>query len=66
MDGVDFLIAGGGGAKIRSIRKVTTPSLFSVVSNGFLELRITNDELTAQFLNPKLEALDGNPLKRVK
>ena len=66
MDGVDFLIAGGGGAKIRSIRKATTPSLFSVVSNGFLELRITNDELTAQFLNPRLEPLDGNPLKRVK
>ena len=65
-DGMDFLIAGGGGAKIRKIGKLETPSVFSAVSNGFLELHATNTELTAQFLNLKLEPLDPKPLKRVK
>ncbi len=65
-DGMDFLINGGGGAKLRDFRGIGPNTKFNAVVHGFLDLKISEHELSAQFLSSQLEPLDAKPLVRRK
>ena len=56
--GVEYLIAGGGGAKSRSIRRAEAESLFRASEYGFLDLTIGGGVLTARFLDTGLVSLE--------
>lgn len=61
--GVEFLIAGGGGAKLRKPGKRVPQSVFAVARNGFLDLRIDAERLSARFLDPELNLIEDPPLE---
>ena len=63
-DGIDLLIAGSGGAELRRPHKPIPESRFSVARYGFLDVDVTPDHITAQFLDTGLRQLDPNPLDR--
>ncbi len=61
-DGMEFLICGGGGAKLRGfIGQRKAASVFSASKNGFLDLTIDDHKFTAQFLDVNLNSLE-NPI----
>lgn len=60
--GVEFIICGGGGAKLRKQRRRDPASVFAVAKNAFLDLRIDADRLTASFVDADLRILEDPPL----
>jgi tartrate-resistant acid phosphatase type 5 len=65
-DGMNFLICGGGGAKLRRFRRKETISVFTDSAHGFLDLTIDDHGLTAQFLDISLKSLENPPLTVTK
>ena len=65
-DGIDFLIAGGGGAHLRSSVNGSGPSMFVQSEFGFLDLTIDDHRFTARFLNTDLTLAETPPLTRTK
>jgi hypothetical protein len=65
-DGMDFLICGGGGAKLRNFPRKERISVFSAVYYAFLDLTIDSHKLAARFLNVNLDSLEDPPMARVK
>jgi len=65
-DGVEYLISGTGGAKLRQIRNVKPQSLFHATTFGFLDLMIDQHSLTARFLDTKLVSLEKPELRLTK
>lgn len=55
---VEYLIAGGGGAKSRKVRHPEPESLFHATEYGFLDLTVDEHTLTAKFLDTKLASLE--------
>ena len=66
VDGMDFLVAGGGGATLRPADGMHAGSQFAASDHGFLDLVITGDMLTGQFYDSTLRQLETAPLFRVK
>jgi tartrate-resistant acid phosphatase type 5 len=65
-EGVELLIAGGGGAKLRPANGMQPESVFAASGYGFLDLVITEHMLTAQFYDRSLTPLEPAPLLMVK
>jgi len=57
-NGIDYLIAGTGGAKLRGFHSLTPESIFHATTFGFLDLSIDQHTLTAKFLDTKLASLE--------
>jgi len=57
-DGIEYLICGAGGAKLRAVRHAQPESLFHATTFGFLDLVIDEHKLEARFLNTKLVSLE--------
>jgi tartrate-resistant acid phosphatase type 5 len=64
-EGIEFFIAGGGGAQLRQFRRKEPISVFRAVSYAFLDLTITDHTLTAEYLDDDLHSLE-NPLSIVR
>jgi tartrate-resistant acid phosphatase type 5 len=64
--GMDLLIAGSGGADLRTPRKPESESVFTAKKYGFLDIEITKGYLSAKFLDPQLRTLEKNSLLRTK
>src|SRR5262249_20251175 len=58
VDGMDLLIAGSGGADLRNPRRAEPPSVFTAKKYGFLDIEITQDKISARFLDPQLRSLE--------
>ena len=65
-NGIDYLIAGTGGAKLRAIRRLTPESIFHATTFGFLDLSIDEHTLTAKFLDTKLVSLEKPEMQVTK
>jgi tartrate-resistant acid phosphatase type 5 len=65
-DDMDFLIAGAGGAKLRPSKVPRPESVFRAGGYGFLELNISEHQLSAQYYNTELTPLDPDPLTRTR
>jgi tartrate-resistant acid phosphatase type 5 len=65
-DGLEFLISGAGGAKLRRVRHVQPESVFHATTFGFLELTIEEHTLTARFLDTNLVSLEQPETKLTK
>ncbi len=62
-EGIEFLICGGGGAKLRGfVGRREQISAFSASKNAFLDLVIDSHKFTAQFLDTDLNALEDPPV----
>jgi tartrate-resistant acid phosphatase type 5 len=62
-DGMEFLICGGGGAKLRGfIGQKEKISTFTASKNAFADLVIDAHTFTAQFLDTNLNALENPPV----
>ena len=57
-NGIEYLISGAGGAKLRRVKKATPESLFHATKFGFLDLTIDEHTLTAKFLDTNLISLE--------
>jgi tartrate-resistant acid phosphatase type 5 len=64
--GVEYLIAGGGGAKGRKVRHAEPESVFHATEYGFLELTMDEHTLSATFLDTKLEPLEQPGMRITK
>ena len=61
-DGIEFLICGGGGAKLRGFVGAREPmSVASASKYAFLDLTIDDHKFTAQFLDINLHSLENPP-----
>jgi tartrate-resistant acid phosphatase type 5 len=66
-DGIEFLICGGGGAKLRGFVGRREPNSVSSASKyAFLDLMIDAHTFSAQFLDTNLRSLEQPPLKDTK
>ena len=66
-DGIEFLICGGGGAKLRGFVGQRKPmSLFSASKNGFLDLVIDQHKFNAQFFDVNLTSLESPMVEDTK
>lgn len=66
-DGMEFLICGGGGAKLRGfVGKREPMSVSSASKYAFLDLVIDDHKFTAQFLDTNLDSLEHPPLTDTK
>jgi hypothetical protein len=66
-DGMEFLICGGGGAKLRGfIGRREPTSVFSASKNAFLDLVIDDHKFVAQFLDANLNSLENPPVTDTK
>ncbi len=65
-EGMDFLICGGGGARLRPFRRKQPNSVFEGVDFAFLDLSITEHNFTARFFDAKLNSLEQPWLTRSK
>jgi tartrate-resistant acid phosphatase type 5 len=65
-DGIEYLICGAGGAKLRRIRTVQPESVFHATTFGFLDLSIDEHSLTAKFLDTKLVSLEKPEMRVAK
>ena len=66
-DGMEFLICGAGGAKIRGLGAIQPQSVFSQGhQHGFLDLTIDEERFSARFFDPELNSLEqpGMEIKR--
>ncbi len=66
VDGIDYLIAGSGGADLRNVKSKGKESLFAVKSYGFLDLEVNDAYISAKFLDPNLRSLEKKTLLREK
>ena len=62
-DGVEYLICGAGGAKLRRIKHVQLQSIFHATTFGFLDLTISEHTLAARFLDTNLISLEQPELQ---
>ena len=60
-EGMEFLICGGGGAKLRGFWHQDPLSVFTASANAFLDITIDAHKVTAQFLDVNLNSLE-NPV----
>ena len=65
-NGVDLLIAGGGGASLRFDTHPRAESVLATVKFGFLDLKIDTETILAQFYDLDLKPLDPHALERVR
>ena len=66
-DGMEFLICGGGGAKLRGFVGAREPmSVYSTSKHAFLDLVIDAHKFTARFLDVNLQSLENPPLTDTK
>lgn len=65
-DGVEYLIAGGGGAKSRRVRHIEPESVFHATAYGFLDLTLDEQTLTARFLDTNLASLEKPEIRLAK
>jgi len=65
-NGIDLLVGGGGGAALRFDSHPKPESLFSLVKFGFLEVKIDERQITAQFYDAGGKPLDQHPLVRAQ
>lgn len=66
-DGMEFLICGGGGAKLRGFDGAKEPiSVSSASKYAFLDLTIDDHTFTARFLDINLQSLENPPLTDTK
>ena len=63
-DGIEYLICGAGGAKLRRVRHTQLESIFHATTFGFLDLTIDGHTLVARFLDTNLVSLE-NPVMQV-
>jgi tartrate-resistant acid phosphatase type 5 len=61
-EGMEFLICGGGGAKLRGFWRKEPMSIFAASANAFLDLVIDDHKITAQFLDVGLHSLENPPM----
>lgn len=66
VDGVEYLICGAGGAKLRKIRRAQPESVFHATTFGFLDLTIDEHTLTARFLDTDLVSLELPEMRVMK
>ena len=64
--GLDHLIGGSGGAELRTPGRAQPGSMFRIAAYGFIDLKITAINMTAQFLDTSLRALEPAPLNRTR
>jgi len=57
-DGMEFLICGAGGAKLRQVHRARPQSVFHATTFGFLDIHVDQHKLTADFLDTKLDSLE--------
>lgn len=57
-DGMEFLICGGGGAKLRGFWHQDPLSLFTASANAFLDIKMDAHKVTAQFLDVNLHSME--------
>lgn len=65
-DGIEYLICGAGGAKLRRIRRTQPQSVFHATTFGFLDLSIDENTLTAKFLDTALVSLEKPEMRVTK
>ena len=58
VDGIEYLICGTGGAKLRAVRHARPHSLFHASTFGFLDLEIGEHKVAAHFLDTRLNSLE--------
>jgi hypothetical protein len=56
--GIQYLICGAGGAKLRKVRHTQSQSVFHATTFGFLDLTIDQHRMTAKFLDTNLVSLE--------
>jgi hypothetical protein len=66
LDGMDFLIVGGGGAKLRPPHRLRKESVFTATRHGFLDFHIDENRLSAQFFDDELHPLEVTPMLRTR
>lgn len=65
--GMEFLICGGGGAKIRALGALQPQSVFSKGrTHGFLDIDLDDRRVKARFLDPELNSLEQPELEMVR
>lgn len=65
-NGIEYLICGAGGAKLRRIRRAQPESVFHATTFGFLDLSIDENTLTAKFLDTNLVSLEKPEMRVTK
>jgi hypothetical protein len=64
---MEFLICGGGGAKIRALGALQPQSVFSKGrTHGFLDIDLDDRRVKARFLDPELNSLEQPELEMVR
>lgn len=63
-NGINFLICGGGGAKLRGFHHKDPLSVFTASTNAFLDITMDPRNVTAQFLDIHLKSME-NPVTTV-
>jgi tartrate-resistant acid phosphatase type 5 len=58
-EGIEFLICGGGGAKLRGFWHKDPMSVFTDSTHAFLDIVIDAHKVTAQFLDVNLNSLES-------
>lgn len=56
-DGIDFFVAGGGGAEVRQV-KPNERSIFARSTHGFLEMFADDHQLVIRFFDTELRSLE--------
>jgi hypothetical protein len=57
-DGIEYLICGTGGAKLRAVRHAGPHSVFHATTFGFLDLSVDEHKLEARFLDTRLSPVE--------
>ena len=65
-DGMDFLIGGGGGAKLRPPLRRRQESVFTATEHGFVDFHIDPQRMSAQFFNADGRPLEEPPMLRTR
>jgi hypothetical protein len=55
---MEFLICGGGGAKLRGFWHKDPLSVFTDSTHGFLDIHIDDHRVTARFMDVNLKSLE--------
>jgi len=61
-EGIEYLICGAGGAKLRAVRHAVPQSVFHATTYGFLDIAIDSHKLTANFFDTRLTSVEQPPL----
>jgi hypothetical protein len=65
-EGIEYLICGAGGARLRRVRHPQRGSMFHATTFGFLDIAIDGRQLTAVFLDTRLAALEQPKMQITK